>query len=75
MVDGLTKNKEESSKSLDVTLRQIYKIKKNNNKSKTYPSCLFIYLLPVRILSASSSMFTRFFFAMRPMIHLERPYC
>lgn len=32
-------------------------------------------LLPVRILSASSSMFTRFFFAMCPMIHLERQYC
>lgn len=44
MVDGLTKNKEESSKSLDVTLRQIYKIKKIKKKSKTYPSCLFIYL-------------------------------
>lgn len=32
-------------------------------------------LLPVRILSTSSSMFTRFFFAMCPMIHLERQYC
>lgn len=31
--------------------------------------------LPVRMFSASSSMFTLFFSPMCPMIHLERPYC
>lgn len=31
--------------------------------------------LPVRMLSASSSMFTLFFSPMCPMIHLERQYC
>lgn len=72
MVDGLVRNKGESSKKLRCDNAAIEKGKQLPKFRKTKTP---VSLLPVRMLSASSSTFTWFFSAMRPMIHLERPYC